>query len=111
MNGGKVSPPPSVTILEEWKMSRAMRFVVCLDPMVRFLFQKSLPLLPATIASSVPVKRFLTNQVLEPADLRQLIEALTAVQMKLVEADQFYKIIVFRKYVGVPGLLRGFSNR
>jgi hypothetical protein len=87
-----------------------MRFVVCIDPMTRFLFQKFLPHIPSNIASSNQVKLFLNNQVVEPRDFGPFIDALTTVETKLVETDQFYKIIVFRKYVGIQGVLRGLLN-
>ncbi len=87
-----------------------MRFVICIDPMTRFLFQKFLPQVPPNIASSSAVKSFLGKKVLEPRDFGPFIDALSAVETKLVETDQFYKIIVFRKYVGIEGVLRGLLN-
>lgn len=87
-----------------------MRFVICIDPMTRFLFQKFMPHIPPNIATSNPVKLFLNKQIIEPRDFGPFIDALTAVEAKLVETDQFYKIIVFRKYVGIQGVLRGLLN-
>ncbi len=84
-----------------------MQFVVCIDPMIRFLLQKALPLLHSEVTTSSAIKRFLNDQVLEPPDLCPFIDALTAVQDNLVAANQFYKIITYRKYVGIRGVLRG----
>ncbi len=101
---------PHASFYDEIRILLAMRFVICIDPMTRFLFQKFLPQIPPNIASASAVNLFLNKQVIEPRDFGPFIDALSAVEAKLVETDQFYKIIVFRKYVGVQGVLRGMLN-
>jgi len=78
--------------------------------MLKFLLHRSLIGELSEYADSHPVQQFLNNEKLEPADVGQFVDALTAVEIQLVEADQFYNIIPFRKYVGIPGVVQGLLN-